>query len=190
MKKILSLALLILVTTNLIAAEPENPTAPIDNGLDTISLGDLLSSFAARNDLEILVDPGVDARIQLLGISNKEVDFPHLHTILNLHQLGIAKIDGMYVVTAMNTLRQRSLLLSAEQVAAAAPSETIVTVVDVKNVPAAQMVPILRPLIPQSGSLSAFLPSNKLILQTSKHNTEALLSIIKSLDVKTDLNFK
>ena len=44
-------------------------------------------------------------------------------------------------------------------------SDEIVTqVIDVKNVNAAQLVPILRPLIPQYGHLAAYPASNILII--------------------------
>jgi len=178
----------IFIFSSLAFAADQDVVEPVDNGLDSISLGKLLQDFSKRKDISLLVDSSVDAKIQLLGTTSDKIDYPELHTILNLHQYGMAEIDGMYVVAPMSKLRQRFLVLSGESDQRSG-SETILTIVDVQHVPAPQMIPILRPLIPQHGYLSAYVPSNKLILNASKNNTEKLLEIIKRLDVKTDFTF-
>jgi len=178
----------IFIFSSLAFAADQDVVEPVDNGLDSISLGKLLQDFSKRKDISLLVDSSVDAKIQLLGTTSDKIDYPELHTILNLHQYGMAEIDGMYVVAPMSELRQRFLVLSGESDQRSG-SETILTIVDVQHVPAPQMIPILRPLIPQHGYLSAYVPSNKLILNTSKNNTEKLIEIIQRLDVKTDFTF-
>jgi len=175
----------VLISSSFTLAAEKDLVEPVDNGLDSISLGKLLQDFSKRKDISMLVDPSVNAKIQLLGTTSEQVDYSELHTILNLHQYGMAEIDGMYVVAPMSALRQRFLVF-ADESDEHSGSEIILTIVDVQHVPAPQMVPILRPLIPQQGYLSAYVPSNKLILNTSKNNTEKLLEIIKRLDVKTD----
>ncbi len=186
----LLLLILLVFSSFAIAADDNEIVESVDNGLNSISLGKLLQDFSKRKDIALLVDPRVNAKIHLLGIASEKIDFSELHTILNLHQFGMAEVEGMYVVAPMSTLKQRSLVLANDGDSSKhSASETVLTVVEIKHVPAAQMVPILRPLIPQQGSLSAYIPSNKLILNTSKHNTDRLLKIITRLDVKTDFNF-
>ncbi len=72
--------------------------------------------------------------------------------------------------------------------AASAPtSDEIVTqVVAVKNVSAAQLVPILRPLIPQYGHLAAYPSSNMLIISDRASNVNRMMRIIQRIDQQGD----
>lgn len=55
-------------------------------------------------------------------------------------------------------------------------------VIEVKNVPAAQLVPVLRPLIPQQGHLAAYAPSNVLIISDRASNIDRMLTLINRVD--------
>ena len=62
-------------------------------------------------------------------------------------------------------------------------SDEIVTqVIQVKNVNAAQLVPILRSLIPQNGHLAAYQPSNILIISDRAANVNRIQRIIQRID--------
>ncbi len=62
-------------------------------------------------------------------------------------------------------------------------SDEIVTqVVGIKNVSAAELVPILRPMIPQQGHLAAYPPSNILIITDHASNVHRMLAIISRID--------
>ncbi|TLY74358.1 MAG: type II secretion system protein GspD [Gammaproteobacteria bacterium] len=64
-----------------------------------------------------------------------------------------------------------------------ATSDEIVTqVIDVKNVSAAQLVPILRPMIPQYGHLAAYPSSNILIISDRAGNVNRMMRIIRRID--------
>jgi general secretion pathway protein D len=60
--------------------------------------------------------------------------------------------------------------------------EMMVTVVPVHYVPAEQLVPVLRPLMPQWSNVSAYAPSNMLILSGRASNIQSLSEIIKQVD--------
>ena len=71
--------------------------------------------------------------------------------------------------------------------AANAGADDIVTqVVQVQNVGAAQLVPILRPLIPQYGHLAAHPGSNMLIISDRAGNVERMLRIVRRIDQSND----
>jgi general secretion pathway protein D len=55
-------------------------------------------------------------------------------------------------------------------------------VVDVKNVSAAALVPILRPMIPQYGHLAAYPSSNILIISDRASNVNRMMRIIRRID--------
>jgi general secretion pathway protein D len=60
--------------------------------------------------------------------------------------------------------------------------EFVTEVIDVRNVSAAQLVPILRPMIPQYGHLAAYPASNLLIISDRSSNVARMIRIIKRMD--------
>ena len=61
----------------------------------------------------------------------------------------------------------------------------MVAVVPVHYVPAEQLVPVIRPLMPQWSSVSAYSPSNMLILSGRANNIKSLAKIINQVDSST-----
>jgi general secretion pathway protein D len=63
------------------------------------------------------------------------------------------------------------------------PDDDVVThVFEIQNVSAAQLVPILRPLVPQWGHLVAYGPSNMLIISDRASNVVRLSTLIEAID--------
>ncbi len=71
--------------------------------------------------------------------------------------------------------------VSAERLTKSGPQ-----VIQVKNVNAAQLVPILRSLIPQNGHLAAYQPSNILIISDRAANVNRIQRIIQRIDQAGD----
>jgi len=63
-----------------------------------------------------------------------------------------------------------------------AGDELVTRVLTLDYVPAAQLVPILRPLVPQQGHLAAYNPTNTLIITDRSANIKRLTNIIRSID--------
>ena len=64
--------------------------------------------------------------------------------------------------------------------------ELITRVIRVEHVPAAMLVPILRPLVPSTGQLQAYGPSNTIVISDRAANIDRLLKIIKKMDRADD----
>ncbi len=66
-------------------------------------------------------------------------------------------------------------------------SDEIVTqIIQLKNVSAAALVPMLRPLVPQYGHLAAYPPGNMLIISDRASNVSRLVRIIQRMDESGD----
>jgi general secretion pathway protein D len=61
--------------------------------------------------------------------------------------------------------------------------EFVTRVIELRNVSAAQLVPILRPLVPQQGHLAAYVPSNMLIIADRASNINRLVNLINRIDL-------
>lgn len=68
---------------------------------------------------------------------------------------------------------------------AAQGDENIVRVVPVRYVSAQQLVPTLRPLLPQWSYVSAYIPSNSIILGGRASNIRRIVRIIRQVDTKS-----
>ncbi len=64
--------------------------------------------------------------------------------------------------------------------------ELITRVIRVEHVPAAMLVPILRPLVPSTGQLQAYGPSNTIVISDRAANINRLIGIIKRMDRADD----
>ena len=64
--------------------------------------------------------------------------------------------------------------------------ELITRVIRVEHVPAAMLVPILRPLVPSTGQLQAYGPSNTIVISDRAANINRLLKIIRKMDRADD----
>jgi general secretion pathway protein D len=60
--------------------------------------------------------------------------------------------------------------------------ESVTRVIQIEHVAAAQLVPILRPLVPPQGHLAAYPQSNVLIVSDRANNIDRLLTIIERID--------
>lgn len=60
--------------------------------------------------------------------------------------------------------------------------EVVTQVISVRNINAAQLVPVLRPLIPQNGHLVAYPASNMLIVSDRANNIARIIRIVQRLD--------
>ena len=70
------------------------------------------------------------------------------------------------------------------------PDDIVTRVISVQNVAAAQLVPILRPLIPQYGHLAAHPPSNLLIISDRASNVDRMMKIVARIDQAADQDYE
>lgn len=61
-------------------------------------------------------------------------------------------------------------------------SEFVTQIITVKNISAAQLVPILRPLVPQMGALVAYPATNSLVIVDRFANLRRIEGLIRTLD--------
>jgi general secretion pathway protein D len=176
MKSIVAaLAALTIASVSAAADEPDNGGIPITN---------IITSVAHKTNHKFVVDPRVLARVRLIGEEPSQVSYNELLTILQLHGYVTAESTGYILVMPDANARQNAQPeLTKGQTF---PDAQIVNYTfQIQNVPAAQLVPILRPLLPQYAHLAAFPCSNTLLMVDRYANVKRLQEIIKTLDVGT-----
>ena len=144
----------------------------------------IIATVAHKTGKKYLLDPRVHAQVQIVGQDPASITYSELLTILQLH--GFVAFEGggyIRVLPDANARQTAQPLMTDGQTYPDA--EFVTSVIAVKNVPAAQLVPILRPLIPQYGHLAAYPCSNSMLIADSFANVKRIEAIIKALDVGT-----
>ena len=144
----------------------------------------IIATVAHKTGKKYLIDPRVHAHVQLVGQDPSNITYSDLLTILQVYGFAATEGGGYVRVIPDATIRQWALpqLASGQTY----PDAQFVNyVLPVKNMPAAHLVPILRPLLPQVAQLAASICSNSLLMSDSYANVRKIETIVKALDVGT-----
>lgn len=183
----LTLALALVVMIGNFAPQPVRAQAeqqamikPNYREADIRTIVEAVSEVTGKN---FVIDPRVKAQVTMLSSTPMSPDAFYATF------LSILQVHGFIAVPAGDVIK---ILpdANARQVPGAASSsggDQIVTLtVMLRNVGAAQLVPILRPLIPQYGHLAAHPASNMLIISDRGANVDRLRRIISRIDQAGD----
>ncbi|TDO96207.1 type II secretion system secretin GspD [Marinomonas balearica] len=133
-------------------------------------------------DKSFIIDPRVKGRVTV--ISNADLDkdsvFKLFLSVLSVHGYAAIESDEGIKILPQNVAKQGGLTFDKDGRTA---GELLVTrVIPITNAVASELVPILRPLIPQYGHLAAVNEVNALIISDHAANIRELEDIISRLD--------
>ena len=147
----------------------------------------LINTVAEITDKNFIVDPRVKGKVTV--ISSRPMDSEEVYqvflSILKVH--GFAAIpSGAVIKIVPDVNAKQDDIPTATDRNTGRGDEMVTRVVEVKNVAAAQLVPILRPLVPQQGHLAAYPATNVLVISDRAGNVERLVTIIRRIDQVSD----
>jgi len=155
--------------------------------LNDADIGALISTVSAVTDKNFIVDPRVKGKVTV--ISSRPMDSDEVYQVF----LSILKVHGFAAVPSGEVIKivpdvnaKQDGIPTATDRNPGQGDEMVTRVIEVDNVTAAQLVPILRPLIPQQGHLAAYPATNVLIISDRATNVERLVSIIRRIDQVSD----
>jgi len=133
-----------------------------------------------------IIDPRVNAKVTMLSSTpmSAEAFYEAFLSILQVHGYVAVTSGDLIKIVPDATARQYAGPIGAG--GSAGGDDIITQVVQVQNVGAAQLVPILRPLIPQYGHLAAHPGSNMLIISDRAANVTRMMTIIRRIDQSND----
>jgi general secretion pathway protein D len=152
-------------------------------------LGQIIEAVSAVTGKNFIVDPRVRAQVTMLSSTpmSPNAFYEAFLSILQVH--GFVAVPSGDVIKIIPDANARQVPANDLPSSVSATSDEIVTqVVAVKNVSAAQLVPILRPLIPQYGHLAAYPASNMLIISDRASNVNRMVRIVQRIDQTGDQN--
>ena len=179
-----AIALLTLATPGVTLGQAAGGITPNYKDADLSQIIEAVSSVTGKN---FIVDPRVRAQVTMLSSTPMSADafYEAFLSILQVH--GFVAVESGDVVKIIPDANARQLPANDLPSRVSSTSDEIVTqVIAVKNVSAAQLVPILRPLIPQYGHLAAYPASNMLIISDRASNVSRMARIIERIDQTGD----
>jgi general secretion pathway protein D len=155
---------------------------PAPSMAGAVPLERVIAAVAKRTGKKFIVDPRVRAQVSLVGQDATSIDYPTLLSILRVYGFAAVEQAGYVQVMPDANIRQQSLpLMSGKE--SYADSEFVNKVIMVKSASAAQLVPILRPLLPQVAHLVALPCKNALLVTDVYSSVQRIEKIVRALDV-------
>ncbi|WP_430880532.1 type II secretion system secretin GspD [Granulosicoccus sp. 3-233] len=150
--------------------------------LKNADIHSLIQTVSRQSGRNFVVDPRVKARVTVISSTplNAEELYETFLSVLQVH--GYAAVPSGDLVKIVPDVNAKQGPVPAFDSDNSASDQLVTQVIKVENVPAAQLVPILRPLVPQQGHLAAYASSNTLIVTDRASNIQRLIDIIKGID--------
>lgn len=169
------------VNNNKTSANQANALTTLNfDNTDITAVISVISEMTGRN---FIVDPRVKGKVTI--ISNRAMSADDVYNVF----LSVLKVHGFAAIPGKNVTKivpevgaKQDAVPTATSQHSGIGDEFVTRVIDVKYVNAAQLVPILRPLVPQQGHLAAYPASNVLVISDSAANIKRLLKIIQRID--------
>jgi general secretion pathway protein D len=182
----LALALAFLVAAPVVA-DPRPPAAMITPNYKDADLGQIVEAVSQVTGKNFIIDPRVKAQVTMLSATpmTPEAFYEAFLSILQVHGFVAVQSGAVYKIIPDANARQVPANDLPDHVSASS-DEIVTQVIALRNVNAAQLVPILRPLIPQYGHLAAYPAGNVLIISDRANNVNRMLRIIERIDQGSD----
>ncbi|MDA1063229.1 MAG: type II secretion system secretin GspD [Proteobacteria bacterium] len=133
-----------------------------------------------------IIDARVNAKVTMLSSTPMSAGafYEAFLSILAVHGFVAIPTGDIIKIVPDATARQFAGPIGTDS--AVGDDDLVTQVLLVQNVGAAQLVPILRPLIPQYGHLAAHPGSNMLIISDRASNVTRMINIIRRIDQSND----
>jgi general secretion pathway protein D len=147
---------------------------------DILQVAEAVSAATGKT---FIIDPRVRAQVNLLS-TTAMTPATFYETFLSILQVyGFIAVPSGNLVKIVPDANARQMASIDLPDHVSSTSDSIVTeVVDVQNVNAQQLVPILRPMVPQYAQLQAYAAANVLIITDRASNVNRLIRIIRRID--------
>lgn len=185
-KLLLSTALAVSLSASLPShAKDDQPAAVRFDGVEIRVVIETIAKITGKN---FIIDPRVKGQ-KISVVTGREMGKDEIYetflSILDVHGYSAVQSGGITKIIPKNQAKQNPLPVVDEE-SDNEPDELVTRVVRVEHVPVAQLVPILRPLIPNDGQLQAYAPSNTLLISDRSSNIDRVIEVIKRMDREDD----
>jgi general secretion pathway protein D len=150
-------------------------------------LGQIIQAVGEVTGKNFIIDPRVNAKVTMVSSTPMSPAAFYEAFLAVLQVYGYVAVPAGKVIKIVPNTDLRQLPANDLPNNVSSTSDEIVTqIVTLKNVSAAQLVPMLRPLIPTYGHLAAYPGGNMLIISDRASNVNRVVRIIQRMDESGD----
>ena len=173
----------VLLAASLASAQQAQQAQRITPNFKDADIQQVAEAVSAATGKTFIIDPRVRAQVTMLS-STPMSPAAFYEAFLSILQVyGFVAVPSGNITKILPDANARQFPANDLPDHVSSTSDEMVTqVLDVKNVSAAQLVPILRPMIPQYGHLAAYPASNILIISDHASNVNRMMRIIHRID--------
>lgn len=137
-----------------------------------------------------ILDPRIKAQVTMLSATpmSPSAFYEAFLSILSVY--GFIAVPSGDVIKILPDANARQVPGAEMEPGSGRPDDIVTRIIPVQNVAAAQLVPILRPLVPQYGHLVAHPPSNLLIISDRAANVDRMVRIVVRIDQAADQDYE
>ncbi len=179
----------LLLSSMLPAATAQNHQegATITPNYKDADLSQIIQAVSEVTGKNFIIDPRVNAKVTMLSSTPMSPAAFYEAFLAVLQVYGFVAVPAGKIIKIVPNTELRQLPANDLPNNVSPSSDEIVTqIVTVKNVSAAALVPMLRPLVPTYGQLAAYAPGNMLIISDRASNVSRIVRIIQRMDESGD----
>ena len=164
------------------AGAQDNSDDTFTINLENVDIHTLIETVSIRTGRNFIVDPRVKATVNF--VSPEPVNADKLYeiflSVLEVHGYAAVQAGQLTKIVPSTVGVQNAVPLVSEQ--SDTEDELVSQVIQLESAAAAELVETLRPLIPESASLSAESTSNTIVVTDRAANIDKLVELITLLD--------
>ncbi|MGH8091311.1 MAG: secretin N-terminal domain-containing protein, partial [Rudaea sp.] len=169
------------------AAPAANPPGTHTLNMKDADIQALIATVSEITGKNFIVGPNVQGKVTVISARPMRPDeiYDVFLSVLRVH--GYAAIaSGSMIKIVPEAVAQQDGSGGLNGTHQHETDELVTQIVPVKHVSATELVPILRPLMPQGAQLIAHPASNSLVISDRAGNVERMISIIQRIDTVSD----
>src|SRR5258708_7724206 len=179
----------LLVSAALPAAPPAKPEegATITPNYKDADLSQIIQAVAEVTGKNFIIDPRVNAKVTMLSATpmSPAAFYEAFLSVLQVYGY-VAVPSGRVIKIIPNTDARQVPANDLPENVSSTSDEVVTQIITMKNISASQLVPLLRPLIPQYGHLAAYPTGNMLIISDRASNVSRIVRIVQRMDESGD----
>ena len=155
--------------------------------LKDADIGALIKTVSEHTGKNFVIDPRIKGKVTVVSAHpmEKEEFYQVFLSILEVH--GFSTVPTGNIIKIVPDVKAKQTGIPTTKKGIYSPDDQMVTqIIQIQNVAASQLVPILRPLIPQQGHLAAYPATNVLIISDRANNVKRILEIVNRIDQVSD----
>jgi general secretion pathway protein D len=165
----------------------QDPAATITPNYKDADLSQIIAAVSEVTGKNFIIDPRVNAKVTMLSSTPMSPAAFYEAFLAVLQVYGFVAVPAGKVIKIVPNTDMRQFPSSDLPANVSSSSDELVTqIITLKNVSAAALVPMLRPLVPSYGHLAPYAAGNMLIISDRASNVSRLVRIIERIDESGD----